>query len=401
MMYFVGSLKNIMKKISSIILLFIICACSVNNKKNDNDIERIPVDLKNIAIDASSFIDKIEIVPLETNDSSLIGNYKKMMYDKDKDIYVVYDRRQIVYTFSGEGSFIANSRKMKGKGPQEYYMVLDVKFNPFLNGIDFLNPYGVIYTYSIDFKLISKRKVNSKIVLNSLMALDANNYIFTYPSVWTDQEVLFANLETQEMHDASYDGTISSRNTMDKECFYRDGEQYYFVPNGINYYFYRIDDKEMKLVPIMYLDFGEFEIKEEDLPGRASGKRSDSDQDISEYSKQIGERYFFLRESNYTIPIVKYFNDNFVYIFFTKNNSNPGSFIFDRKKRKGYLLKDDKPFRMQYCFAISDNVLLAICEPGQLSEFIISDLMSPKEIQKMEQLKEDDNPVIIKYYLKK
>lgn len=84
-----------------------------------------------------------------------------------------------------------------------------------------------------------------------------------------------------------------------------------------------------------------------------------------------------------------------------KNRRKLGTFIFDRKKRKGYLLKDDKPFRMQFCFAISDNVLLAICEPDQLSEFIISDLMSPKEIQKMEQLKEDDNPVIIKYYLRK
>lgn len=390
-----------MKKVSIIILLIIACSCSLINKKVDTDIERIPVDLQNVTQDASSFIDKIEIIPLETNDSSLIGNYKKLMYDKEHDVYAIYDRHQIIYTFSGDGSFIANSRKMKGKGPKEYYMVLDVKFNPYLNGIDFLNPYGVIYTYSLNFDLISKRKISSKIVLNSLMALDANNYIFTYPSIWTNQEVLFANLETQEMHNASYKGTISSGNSMDKECFYKEGEQFYFVPNGINYYFYRIDDIEKKLVPIMYLDFGDFEIKEDGLPGRASGKRSDSNQDISNYSKQIQERYSFLRESNYIIPLVKYFNDDFVYVFFMQNSRNPGSFIFNRKKKNSILLKNGMPFDMQFCFAITDNILLAICEPDELMGYVDSNLMSIKEIQKMEQLKEDDNPVIIKYYLKK
>lgn len=390
-----------MRKISIIISIIVVCACSLDNKDIANGIERIPVELQDVTQNASSFIDKIEIVPLETNDSSLVGNYKKVMYDRDNNVYAIYDRRQIVYTFSGDGSFIANSRKMKGRGPQEYHMVLDVKFNPYLHGIDFLNPYGVIYTYSFDFKLISKRKISSKIALNALMALDANNYIFTYPSMWTDQEVLFANLETQEMHNASYIGTISSRNTMDKECFYREGERFYFVPNGINYYFYQIDDKEMNLVPIIYLDFGDLEIKEEALPSRAFGKRSDSDEEIAKYSKQIGERYLFLRESDYVIPLVKYFNSDFVYIFFTQSNSNPGSFIFDRKRKKSYLLKYDKPFRMQFCFAIVDNVLLAICEPDELPDFIISNLMSPEDIHKMELLKEDDNPVIIKYYLKK
>lgn len=47
---------------------------------------------------------------------------------------------------------------MQGQGPNEYYMVVDMKFNPYLKGIDLLNPYGVIYTYSSDFKFWPKEK---------------------------------------------------------------------------------------------------------------------------------------------------------------------------------------------------------------------------------------------------
>ena len=64
------------------------------------------------------------------------------------------------------------------------------------------------------------------------------------------------------------------------------------------------------------------------------------------------------------------------------------------------LVKEGKPFFMYPCFGIIDNVLLAICQPDELSQYMDRNLMSPQEIHKMETLKEDDNPVILKYYLK-
>jgi len=56
---------------------------------------------------------------------------------------------------------------------------------------------------------------------------------------------------------------------------------------------------------------------------------------------------------------------------------------------------------MNFCFGIVDNVLLSIRQPEYVSRLVDRRLMSTEEIYKMEQLKEDDNPVIIKYYLKK
>ena len=233
------------------------------------------------------------------------------------------------------------------------------------------------------------------------MALDSNNYVFIHPFMWTDQEVTFINLEDQQVTNANYKGTISE-NTMAHDCFYNVGDCFYFVPLGLNYYFYQINTEEKKLVPIMYLDFGDYEVKTNGLPGRATGERTNLDMDKSEISREVRERYQFLKKSNNILPLLKFFNDDYVYVYLAKTDRGYGShFIYNRKKKEGYLLKGEKPFLMYPSFAIVDNVLLAICrQPDLVPRFVDRNFMSPEEIRKMEQLKEDDNPVILKYYLK-
>ena len=65
-----------MKKLSIVILLIVIYACSESHKKLSSGIERIPIDMHKVVQDASSFLEKIELVPLETNDSSLFFRTK-------------------------------------------------------------------------------------------------------------------------------------------------------------------------------------------------------------------------------------------------------------------------------------------------------------------------------------
>ena len=43
---------------------------------------------------------------------------------------------------------------------------------------------------------------------------------------------------------------------------------------------------------------------------------------------------------------------------------------------------------------------ISICEPDLVHRVVDRKLMSSEEIRKMEALAEDDNPVILKYYLK-
>ena len=285
--------------------------------------------------------------------------------------------------------------------------VFNLFANPYMKGIDLLNPYGTIYTYSPTFELISKRDINAEFFLDASMPLNSDDYIFTIPAIWTNQEAYFINLETQNLDITNYSGTISSGNTMDKECFYKIGNNFYFVPRGINYYFYRIDDKKKVLIPIMYLDFGDSEIREGDLPGCAVGEntgtnRTKSDNKRDKLLKGMQERAQFIRDECLVAPLVKFFNDDYVYIFFTRGvQGYGGHYIYNRKNGEGFLLNEGKPFVMQPCFGIEGNVLMAITDAYYLPTVVDTSLMSAQEIHKMGQLKEEDNPVILKYYLRK
>lgn len=396
-------MNNIMRKIVVIFLLVIVCACTSGGPQIARDVEVISVDTDNMIEDASSFLDKIEIVPLETTDSSLFHKYQKVIYSKEMDLFAIYTREQVVFTFTGDGKFIDNSKRMEGQGPEEYYMVLDIKFNPYLKGIDMLNPYGTIYTYSPTFNLISKKKIASEYPLNYFMALNSDEYVFTYPDLWTEPEIAFVNMKTQQVSSANYIGAIAGGNSMDYECFHRVDSNYFFVPKGVNYYCYKIDIESKSLIPVLYLDFGKQEIKEEGLPGRGWGRRTKENEKKNEILKELDTRYRYLRNSNHIIPLVKFFNNDYVYIFMDKTNRAGlgSSYVFNRKTRKGYLKKGGTPFFMCPCFAITDNVLLAISPSDRVNDVVDSKLMSSDEIHKMETLKEDDNPVIIKYYLKK
>ena len=88
--------KLMIKTASLIVLSIIICACSTNNKSLLSGIEIIPVEVDEVSQDVSLFLEKIEIVPLETNDSSLFHRCNKVLYDKRTDMFVIYTSDQII-----------------------------------------------------------------------------------------------------------------------------------------------------------------------------------------------------------------------------------------------------------------------------------------------------------------
>lgn len=387
------------------LLLFVLVtcmACSTNDSAIPcDDIEQITVNLNKPTHDASNFIEKIELVPLETNDSVLMPIPKKSIYDGKNDLFYFYTKNQIIYTFSGEGKFLASSEKVKGEGPKEYYMVLDMQVNPFQNGIDLLNPYGNIYTYSPTFEFICKKKVRTEFVLSSFMPLDSSKYVFKSPDIWSNQEIIFYDCETDENFVQNYKGTIANNN-MHKERFYKINDKFFFVPNGVNYYFYEMDAVKKSLSPIIHLDLGDDAIDGSFLPGRATGDRTDHREKQNQYLKEIAERADYLRNSEYHIPVVKFFNERYVYLFFMKKSLRYGShFIYDRIKRKSWLVKNGDPFIMEVCFGINDNVLLAVCQAEYVSRLVDKKLMATEEVRKMNAILEDDNPIIIKYHLRK
>ena len=60
-----------MKRFVTVVLMAILLAACEGRKEMADGLERIPVNVEDVAEDAGAFLEKIEIVPLETNDSIL------------------------------------------------------------------------------------------------------------------------------------------------------------------------------------------------------------------------------------------------------------------------------------------------------------------------------------------
>ncbi|MBL3926457.1 6-bladed beta-propeller, partial [Bacteroides thetaiotaomicron] len=67
-------------------------------------------------------------------------------------------------------------------------------------------------------------------------------------------------------------------------------------------------------------------IEEDDLPGCATAKKYKSDKEMMELTEETAERADFLRSSNYVIPLIKFFNDDYVYVVFVQNRDTGGKF---------------------------------------------------------------------------
>ena len=96
------------------VLCLLICSCNNIVKKGDTNEKSISVNLENISNpNFKEIFNSIEICPLETNDSSLIGNFfntKKAFYIPNK-YYVVIDDNYIIHLFNMKGEAISNSSK--------------------------------------------------------------------------------------------------------------------------------------------------------------------------------------------------------------------------------------------------------------------------------------------------
>lgn len=384
----------------SILMMCVIISC-IEEKPLHDSMEIIEINTQQESCNISSFIEKIEIVPLETTEHSLFHKMNKVIFNNGMDICAILTGEQDVFTFNGDGKYIANSKMRKGDGPEEYSMITDIRFSKDNNSIELLNPYGLIYSYTATFDFLSRTKINTKIPIRHIIQTDSTYFIMTHHSLWTGEEVTFYNQENDEYSYEKYKGTISAGNGINKDNFHQTPENIYFVPHGINYYLYQVDNINKKIVPKIYLDFGDETIKEKGLPGVGVGKKAKVEGNMIDLSNEYIQRHTFLRKSNYIIPLIKLVNDKYVYIYMAKGNESLGShYLYNREEGKGFLTKDSKSTKFGYCNGINENVLFFICQPFELPYYIDFQLMSNSEIEKISAIKEDDNPIIIKYYLK-
>lgn len=384
---------NKMKAIFLIIIIFF-TACNKPGDKFSN-LETVFIDLETESItDAADFIEKIEIVPLETIPASLISQFNKAYYCKDLESYIILDNHQIVYLFNKDGKFMSSSERVRGQGPGEYQLIVDVAYNPFSQAIELLDPYGSVYRYDSFFNFMDKLTLKQKnIVFSELIPLNEYKYIFTDAIVPLLHFCDFSNqtIEKTINFETEYIASVSQDT---KSYSMIDNNVYYFSPHGINYLLYKIDIYKKSLRPVIHLDFGDRNIDKKMIKSKF-GEPRNTEENIK-FKKEVNE---YLLNSNYPLTMIKLFNDDYIYLRILQDK-NWTNLIYNRKTKESFYMVKKSPFRLCYCIDLVDNILLTLLYPYEIDNYIDKKLINKENMEKLESIVTEDNPIIIKYYLK-
>lgn len=359
----------------------------------------------------SDFVESIEIIPLETNQECLIENIGKIV--KHKDFYYIASASNVlnkILVFDKNGRFVYGLDK-RGLGPHEYIDIgdFDVIDNDRIVIVSHSNPGIYVYDMVKDSCVLHK---SIDINPNSIIAKDSSFYVMNSGSVFHEEtnDLIFrydkqANLiESFFCVNNSTLDVISNIKPLVSLSSYRK-DLYFNYPYCDT--IYSINDA--KAVPAYSLDFGNKALSVEALTEAGDMQRIEK---IIQNNKGINLLIYYAINSPYSLfTFMDYQYRGYILIY--KSNiykSIIANEIVDDLYFKGNKIIL-KPWKLPKL--LTDNTIYYHIEPADLigyytkykkrlsnKEWTIFSKSHPKLVSVVNNLSEDDNPILLKMKLK-
>lgn len=273
---------NSVSLLSVFILTAILVSCSQKEKFNENISENevkvihIPED----RIESTSFedfIEDIKLIPLETTEESLIAEVEQVIISHNK--FYVHDLSlNEVFVFDKKGKFLFKLDR-RGKGPQEYTSIRDIKVDEKgdIHILDFKNV--VIFDHSGAFvKKIAFSLPESYHINPVHFALGANNGYY----LWSGSLGIKTLPENQYVaYRIDHEGTFTGDAYFPLKTTIMGGGPRFTSINNNNHYnmvpingcdtIYRFTPKEV--FPAYYIDFGKRKLPAGFMSEFSNGRR--------------------------------------------------------------------------------------------------------------------------------
>ena len=374
-----------------IICLSIFYSCTNSSPSNYRLFEKeklIPIDLNiNDKVSFYDLFSKVEIIPLETTTNSLltfpIGEPDRIIMDDEK-FYFLDIKQHSIIIFNKDGKFF---KKMdyRGMGPNEYISIHDFNINRFNKNIEILSPEGRYINIYDPFGEVFIEKIHlpqDMPVIHYFQHL--TNDIYAFLSCVGPVEILFYSHKDNKFIRSNY----SLPEWITKTIF-RPSKNPFFIFNDslcfqqqYNGDVFTITSTKYEFVSRYYWDFGQHNFELFSIFPK--------DESINFYmdlSNKVSMKFavlFLIYKEN-----SKYYITRFKY----KNRHN--HLIFDKLTNKYLLFEkfiEGGQFLPQW---IDDEAAYTFVSP----EFI-NNVLNLALVKNENHLKDDDNPVIIKYTFK-
>ena len=373
-------------------------SCFYEDEENLNIHHTIKID-PNKANDMtlySSIFEKIDYIPIETNDTFLIGSIDKLLVTTD---YLFILDRQIcktVFCTDSKGKALFKIHKL-GNGPGEYIDINDIEYDKHSNELLLLCSYAnkILY-FNTQGEFIREKKIPMK---GLLLGMPPNNNTILYRDYCVELQeqklnkvanLILCNKESQITESAYFSSKVHKSVTWTSfPQFSKIQDTLSIKPDhsGIVYHIY---DNQIK--PIFRFDFGEYNIDKKYWEQATSkGMTSKKMHEYTSSRKICESKCFF--ETNDALFLFYRQGKDFNNVFFSKKS---GKTLHSKR-----FINDMNCVSYFYPVATFNNYFYSILDPERI---VKTTNKSEKQLTMgnlINQIQLTDNPVIARYTIKK
>lgn len=379
--YFIYRMKNV---ICVCLCLLLLGSCS--DKQGELGYPVLKVSLNEQDVSVKDLFSRLEVIPLETNDSSLLVFPDKVLCRNGR--YEVFDhRRYALFLFDENGRFIRQVGR-RGQGLGEYREVYDVAHDSRNGNICLLSPFWEMFVYDSEGRFLERLPLPEK--SNYQAVMDYGDYFVTWTIPITDEEYGISVISKDSLQ-CVREYWHGNRNTMFlfPRGFYQFGDDLFFS-RPFQREVYRMDLNGMQVA--YRWDFGNdnYSIEDFGVSLKERGDREESDnivkllqESVIPYciadNRQIGKYYYAMIVYGFT-PIGR------KHLFYRKSD---GKSFFFRQTTEGVILNP-----MYFC----DDFLLSLASYEDME--VYKHVLDEQEFAKLANRTEEDNPFLVKCYFK-
>jgi hypothetical protein len=368
---------------------FILYGCNPADR-NVNEKAIITADIdKWDKVSIFDIFEKIEIVPLETTDSSLIRSMQKLICHDN--VFYIHDYNSVILVFDMAGKFRFKIDN-RGQGPNQYTHISDFDIDGERDILSFVAPVvAELHEYDLNGQFLRKYKLPQLNAggYNSIKHLSKNVTAF-----WTfdyDNRLKFYSKEENHIFSECFPEENNIFDNIHIQTFSHDN----YIARNINNNLYEMSPDGT--VSIAYTwDFGKlnFDYNKLDVP---SSRDMDREQ-IMNYAKRI-----YASEITSYIFMMSGGNAEYVYSLIMRKDKIINIMYSKTKKQTLVFEKTTENAGFYPAYWTEDFVI------GRIPDFLLENLdavipdaiLDPENIERKNQYSEFDNLLLIKYYFKK
>ena len=381
-----------MKKILLILVvtgIFLAVGCN-NTKPEENGIKIIEIDLDQAKrINTAEWFDSVQLVPLETTDQSLFSSAGSVILNED--FIYLYDRkvRAILIFDHNTGKFIKSTSHLFGQGPNDYINILDFDIDKLTNDLIVLDIGSQkIKRYSADLDFINDHDIALSNLLSTVFFKPISDEIFLLSNEHKEEEELVKVFSVKEQKIIEKICPIvmgvDAKKISSPSFFYEIDNQVCLYTRFPHSHIYHFDSTKLEFTPKI-----EFRVKQNKsiniLP----------DQDDRYYTrKRNGEEDFaaimnICENKRYYFTTIRYRTKSYHHIY---DKETGKSRIVDFEFLDIGELIPPK--------VIDDKAIYVFRDVSKIRPFYNLPSLDDKYKKMIENASEDDNPFIIKLFLK-